>query len=122
MIIAIIYFIHVIFAVYAFCKSYQNDGWLQAFLNLGFIVTLFAVSLTVCEMIVGVFISDSGYRMQIPSNPVVLFLLKISGFYAQQGSTITLTPKDSVTLICVSLMEFFFYRFYFKKTGVTKVA
>src|SRR5580765_6984526 len=99
MIIAIIYFVHVIFAVYAFCRSYQSDGWLQAFLNLGFIVTLFAVSLTVCEMFVGVFISDAGYKMQMPGNPVFLFMLKISGFYAQQGSTITLTPKDTITLI-----------------------
>ncbi|MBL0109300.1 MAG: hypothetical protein IPP52_19020 [Ignavibacteria bacterium] len=32
MIIAVIYFIHAIFAVYAFSRSYQGDGWLQAFL------------------------------------------------------------------------------------------
>lgn len=122
MIIAVIYFLHVIFAFYAFSRSYQSDGWLQAFLNLGFIITLFAVSLTVCELIVGVFISDSGYRISMPSNPVFLFLLKISGFYAQEGNTVTLTPKDSITLICVSLLELFFYRFYFKKVKVTKVA
>lgn len=122
MIIAVIYFIHVIFAVYAFCKSYQNDGWLQAFLNLGFIITLFAVSLTVCEMIVGLFISDSGYRLTMPSNPVLLFFMKISGFYAQAGNIVTLTPKDSITLIFVSVLEFIFYRFYFKKVSTTKVA
>jgi len=122
MIIALIYFVHVIFAVYAFCRSYQTDGWLQAFLNLGFIITLFAVSLTVCELIVGVFISDAGYTMSMPGNPVFLFLLKISGFYAQQGTTITLTPKDSITLILVSVLEFFFYRFYFSKSKVTKAA
>ncbi len=122
MIIAVIYFIHVIFAVYAFAKSYQNDGWLQAFLNLGFIITLFAVSLTVCELVVGVFIPDSGYKMLMPENSVFLFLLKISGFYAQQGNIITLTPKDSITLILVSLLELSFYRFYFKKASVTKIA
>ncbi|MBK8552646.1 MAG: hypothetical protein IPL53_16875 [Ignavibacteria bacterium] len=122
MIIAVIYFIHVIFAAYAFCRSYQNDGWLQAFLNLGFIITLFAVSLTVCELFVGIFIPDTGYRMQIPDNQVLLFLLKISGFYAQQGTTITLTPKDSITLLFVAVLEFFFYRFYFKKASVTKIA
>ncbi len=122
MIIAVIYFIHVIFAVYAFCKSYQNDGWLQAFLNLGFIITLFAVSFTVCELIVGLFISDSGYSLPMPSNPAILFMLKISGFYAQQGNTVTLTPKDSITLIFVSMLELIFYRFYFKKIEVTKTA
>ncbi len=122
MIIAVIYFIHVIFAVYAFCKSYQSDGWLQAFLNLGFIIILFAVSLTVCELFVGIFISDTGYKLLMPSSPVLLFLLKISGFYAQQGNTITLTPKDSITLIFVSLVEFFFYRFYFKKVSTATIA
>ncbi len=95
MIIAVIYFVHVIFAIYAFCKSYQNDGWLQAFLNLGFIITLFAVSLTVCELFVGLFISDSGYRLTMPSSPVILFLMKISGFYAQQENIVTLTPKTA---------------------------
>ncbi|HAY35083.1 MAG TPA: hypothetical protein PK536_02730 [Ignavibacteria bacterium] len=122
MIIAVIYFIHVIFAVYAFARSYQNDGLLQAFLNLGFIITLFAVSLTVCELFVGLFISDTGYNMTLPVNSVLLFFLKISGFYAQQGVNITLTPKDSVTLILVSLLELTFYRFYFKKTEITKIA
>ena len=120
MIIAIIYFLHVIFAAYAFCKSYQSEGWLQAFLNLGFIVTLFAVSLTVCELRVSIFIPDSGYVIQIPKNQVLLFLLKISGFYDQQGTAVTLTPKDSITLIFVTVLEFFFYRFYFKKSVVTK--
>lgn len=122
MIIAVIYFVHVIFAVYAFSKSYQSDGWLQAFLNLGFIITLFAVSLTVCELIVGFFIPENGYRILMPSNAAILFMLKISGFYAQQGNTVTLTPKDSITLIFVSILELFFYRFYFRKTSVAKIA
>ncbi|MEO8665942.1 MAG: hypothetical protein ABI462_10630, partial [Ignavibacteria bacterium] len=55
-------------------------------------------------------------------NSFVLFLLKISGFYAQQGAIITLTPKDSITLILVTVLEFFFYRFYFSKAKVTKAA
>ncbi len=122
MIIAIIYYLHVIFAVYAFCKSYQNDGWLQAFLNLAFIITLFAVALTVCELFVGFFIPDSGYRITMPSNSIVLFLLKISGFYAQQSNIVILSPKDTITLVCVSILEIVFYRFYFQKAKVTKVA
>lgn len=120
MIIAVIYFIHVIFAVYAFAKSYQSDGWLQAFLNIGFIITLFAVSLTVCELFVGIFIPDAGYTFRMPGNQVLLFFMKISGFYSQQGTQITLTPKDSITLMFVSLLEFFFYRFYFKRTETAR--
>lgn len=120
MIIAVIYFLHAIFAVYAFARSYQQDGWLQAFLNLGFIITIFAVSLTVCELFIGLFIPDAGYRMAIPSNQVLLFFLKISGFYSQSGTVITLTPKDSITLIFVTMLETMFYRFYFKNTKVVK--
>lgn len=120
MIIAVIYFLHAIFAVYAFARSYQQDGWLQAILNLGFIITIFAVSLTVCELFIGLFIPDAGYRMTIPSNQVLLFFLKISGFYSQSGTVITLTPKDSITLIFVTMLETMFYRFYFKNTKVVK--
>lgn len=122
MIIAVIYFIHAIFAVYVFAKSYQSDGWLQAFLNIGFVITLFAVALTVCELITGIFIPDNGYKIGIPSNQVLLFFLKISGFYDQQGTIVTLTPKDSITLVFVTLLEYFFYTFYFRKTQVTKAA
>lgn len=122
MIIAVIYFLHAVFAVYAFAKSYQSDGWLQAFLNLAFIVTLFAVSLTVCELFVGLVIPDTGYRILIPTNKTLLFFLKISGFYSQEGTVVTLTPKDSITLVFVTVIEFVFYNFYFRKTQVTKAA
>lgn len=120
MIIAVIYFIHAIFAVYVFARSYQSEGWLQAFLNIGFIVILFSVSLTVCEIFTGLVISENGYSFTAPTNSVLMFFMKISGFYAQQGRTVTLTPKDSITLIFVTLIEYFFYKFYFNKLAVSK--
>ncbi len=115
MIIAVIYFVHAIFAVYVFARSYQSEGWLQAFLNLGFIIVLFAVSLTVCEIFTGLVVAESGYSFRAPSNAVLMFFMKISGFYSQQGPTVTLTPKDSITLILVTVLEYFFYSFYFSK-------
>lgn len=113
MIIAVIYFVHVIFAVYSFARSYQSEGVVQAVLNVMFIIILFAVSLTVCEIFTGLLIPEAGYSMEMPSNQVLLFFMKISGFYSQQGRTVTLTPKDSITLILVSVLEYYFYRFYF---------
>jgi hypothetical protein len=83
MIIAVIYFIHAIFAVYIFARSYQSEGWLQAFLNIGFVIILFSVSLTVCEIFTGLVISENGYSFTAPTSPVLMFLMKISGFYAQ---------------------------------------
>lgn len=120
MIIALIYFAHVIFAAYVFAKSYQSEGWMQAFLNVGFVIILFSVALTVCEIFTGLFISENGYSFTAPSNPVLLFFMKISGFYSQEGRTVTLTPKDSVTLILVTLIEYYFYRFYFRKLREVK--
>jgi hypothetical protein len=122
MIIAVIYFIHAIFAVYIFARSYQSEGWLQAFLNIGFVIILFSVSLTVCEIFTGLVISENGYSFTAPTSQVLMFLMKISGFYAQEGRTVTLTPKDSVTLIFVTMIEFFFYKFYFSKLSVSKQA
>lgn len=122
MIIAVIYFIHAIFAVYIFARSYQSEGWLQAFLNIGFVIILFSVSLTVCEIFTGLVISENGYSFTAPTSQVLMFLMKISGFYAQEGRTVTLTPKDSVTLIFVTMIEFFFYKFYFSKLSISKQA
>ena len=120
MIIAVIYFIHAIFAVYIFARSYQSEGWLQAFLNIGFVIILFSVSLTVCEIFTGLVISENGYSFTAPTSPVTMFLMKISGFYAQQERIVTLTPKDSVTLIFVTMIEYFFYKFYFSKLSISK--
>jgi hypothetical protein len=115
MIPVIIFYAHTIFAVYAFVRSYQKEGWLQAFLNIAFIIILFAVGWTICDLFVGFIISTDGYRVLMPENVIILFLLKISGFYAQDGSYVILTPKDSISLILLTFFEIIFYNFYFVK-------
>jgi hypothetical protein len=122
MIPVLIFYLHTIFAVYAFARSYQSDGLLQAFLNIAFIITLFAVGWTICDLIVGFFISPEGYRVLMPESVVLLFMLKISGFFAQEGTHVILTPKDSVSLILLTFIEIIFYNFYFARTKIAKVS
>lgn len=121
MIAVLIFYIHTIFACYVFVKSYQTDGLLQAFLNLVFIIILFAVGWTISDLLVGFFISQNGYEISVPQNTLTLNLLKLTGFYIPGGNGMALlNPKDSISLIFLSLMEFFFFRFYFQKTKVAR--
>lgn len=116
MIPVVIFYLHTIFAVYAFCKSFQSEGLLQAFLNTGFIIILFSVGWTISDLFVGFIISSNGYLIDMPVNKFYLSLLKISGFFTPGQGKGTLNPKDSISLIVLSVMEYYFYKFYFRET------
>ncbi len=118
MIPVIIFFAHTIFAVWAFGKSYQSDGLVQAILNVCFIIILFTVGWTVSDLIVGIFLSDSGYSIVLPHNPVALTFLKLTGFLRIQGGSGFIQPKDSVSLIVLTVIEYYFYKFYFRQTVI----
>ena len=53
----------------------------QAFLNVGFIIILFAVGWTVSDFFAGFLISDAGYVIDIPASKAAYALLKVSGFF-----------------------------------------
>jgi hypothetical protein len=121
LITVIIFYAHAIFATYAFCKSYQSDGLVQAFLNVAFIIVLFTVGWTVSDLFLGIFISASGYSIAIPQNNFLLLLLKSTGFFIPgSGGYGTIVPKDSLALIFLTFIEVLFYNFYFKKTKVVQ--
>ena len=117
MIPVLVFFGHTVFACYAFAKAYQNEGLLQAFLNIAFIIILFTVGWTISDLVVGFFISEGGYQIAIPFGKILQTILKMSGFFkpGENGSG-TLTPKDSISLIVLSVIEFYFYRFLLKGT------
>ncbi|MBL7127409.1 MAG: hypothetical protein ISS16_00315 [Ignavibacteria bacterium] len=119
MIPVIIFYAHAIFATYAFCKSYQSDGLVQAFLNVAFIVILFTVGWTVSDLFMGIIISENGYSIALPQNNILLMMLKLTGFFIPGGGGYgTIVPKDSLSLILLTIIEVLFYNFYFKKTKV----
>jgi hypothetical protein len=105
-----------IFACYVFSRTFQSDGIVMAFLNVAFIVVLFTVGWTISDLIIGFFISDSGYRIMIPQGKLFLTLIKMSGFFKPESADYAkLLPKDSIALIFLSSIEVLFYRFFFKE-------
>ena len=120
MIAVILFYLHTIFAVYAFCKSYQDEGFLQAFLNVGFIIILFSVGWTISDLLTGFLISANGYIIDVPKNVVLSSLLKISGFFTPLQGKGILYPKDSVSLIALTVTEYYFYKFFFKQVSPKK--
>jgi hypothetical protein len=115
----IIFFAHTVFLAWAFAKSYQNDGLVQAFLNVFFIVILFTVGWTLSDLVVGIIISADGYEIALPTGKLALFFLKLTGFVKIYGNGFgKLIPKDSISLVVLTIIEYFFYRFYFKQTTV----
>jgi hypothetical protein len=117
LIAVIIFYLHLIFACYVFCKTFQSDGAVMAFLNVAFIIVLFTVGWTLSDLIIGLFISENGYRIMIPQGKIFLTFLKLTGFFRpESGGYAKLLPKDSVALMFLSIIEIFFYRFFFKET------
>lgn len=114
MITVIIFYLHTIFAMYVFGKTYQSDGLMQAVLNLAFIIILFTVGWTVSDFFTGLFISETGYEIYLPINPLIHGLLKLTGFYKPISyDVIKIIPKDTISLILLSVAEYYFYRFFF---------
>jgi len=88
----------------------------MAFLNVAFIIVLFTVGWTLSDLITGLFISESGYRIMIPQGKVFLTIIKLTGFFKPESADYAkLLPKDSIALILLSTIEVLFYRFFFKE-------
>jgi hypothetical protein len=116
LIAVIIFYLHLIFACYVFCKTFQTDGAVFALLNVAFIVVLFTVGWTLSDLIVGLFISDAGYRILIPQGKALLTLIKMTGFFRPESAGYAkLLPKDAIALVFLSTIEVLFYRFFFRK-------
>lgn len=88
----------------------------MAFLNVTFIIVLFTVGWTLSDLIIGLFISENGYRILIPQGKFFLTFLKLTGFFRpESGEYAKLLPKDSIALIFLSTIEVLFYRFFFRE-------
>ncbi|MDO8550454.1 MAG: hypothetical protein Q7S39_09945 [Ignavibacteria bacterium] len=88
MITAFIFFGHLFFALYIFTKKWQNENLKSAFLNLALIGILFSVGWTIATMIAKLFMEPEGFGIQF--------------------------NRDTFSLTLLSIVEFFFYRVYYK--------
>jgi len=102
------------FAIFVFARSFQKDGLLQAILNLAFLVIIFTVGWTITALFIGLVISDGGYIVNVAPGSFLNGLLRLTGFYEPLGGdAVKLTPKDSISLLVLTIVEVFFYRFFF---------
>jgi len=100
--------------MYIFAKSFQKEGLLQAILNAGFIVIIFTVGWTIIDLLVSFIISPDGYIIHVSPGTFFNGLLRLTGFYEPLGGdTVKLTPKDAASLVVLTIVEVFFYRFFF---------
>jgi hypothetical protein len=89
MIAALIFSAHLIFILIIFTIKWQNESLGTAFTNLALIIVLFAVGWSIATAVVKIFIDSKGFGIQFDS--------------------------DTISLIILSIVEFFFYRFYYKE-------
>jgi predicted cation transporter len=89
MITALIFFIHLIFALVIFTKKWQEENLSTAFLNVALIGILFAVGWSIASIIAKLLLEPKGF-----------------GYYLD---------RDAASLIILSIGEFFFYRIYYKE-------
>lgn len=87
MISAIIFTAHLIFILVIFTKKWQDDSLQSAFINAGLIILLFSVGWSISTMLLKVFIEPEGF-----------------GIYFD---------RDAMSLTLLSIVEYFFYRFYY---------
>ena len=110
---------HTIFACYVFVRTYQREGIVQSLLNIAFIIIIFTVGWTISDLLVGFIVSADGYSISLPQSKTLLSLIKATGFFKPGSNGYGwISPKDSVSLLFLSTIEVFFYRFYFKNTKV----
>ena len=90
MISAIIFFAHFIFTLIIFTKKWQDEGSSAAWMNVGLIVILFAVGWTMTGMIAKIIMEQEGLGIHF--------------------------DRDTFSLALLTIMEVFFYRFYYSDT------
>ena len=90
MISAVIFFAHFLFLLIIFTWKWQTDGISAAFINVALILVLFAVGWTITGLIAQLLMEPKGL-----------------GLYFD---------RDTFSLTLLTIIEFFFYRIYYKET------
>lgn len=89
MIIAFLFYVHIIFGLYVFTKRWQDEGLGAAFLILIFVGIIFSVGWTLSSFFTSLIFPPQGFGK----------------FY----------NRDTISLTILTILEFFFYNNYFRK-------
>ena len=100
MIAIIVFYIHIIGAVYAFSKGYVEHKLVDAFMSLAFVAIIFSVGWTMAGFIVRFLFPEEGFGTWLDNDTSSLILvtlfeavLYITYFVKQRGKTTeTVTP------------------------------
>lgn len=94
MIPVVVFYAHVVFLVYIFTKNLIEEGGVNAFLSILFIIVIFSVGWTFSEFLLGFFIKPEGFGLMF--------------------------PRAAFSLILLTIIEIIFYKFYYKSKPVHK--
>lgn len=88
MISGLIFAAHIFFMLFIFTKKWQEENLTNALLNLSLIIILFTVGWSISGMLLKIFIEPEGFSLEF--------------------------NRDTLSLILLSFVEYFFYKFYYK--------
>ncbi len=88
MITAIIFFVHFLFTLIIFTKKWQEENLSDAFINIGLIGLLFTIGWSISGIIAKLLMPQKGLGIMF--------------------------DRDTFSLTILSVIEFFFYRMYYK--------
>jgi len=103
MIIFLIFVAHFIFWIYIFFKKKKEDSLSAAFQNLIFVVIIFAVGWTLFTLLLNIFMEPEGFGT-----------LVIEKLWGDKDQIIGFN-RDTITLLFLSVAEFFFFKNHFKE-------
>lgn len=89
MISALIFAGHLLFMCIIFTKKWQEEKLSSAFINLALMIVLFAVGWSITTSVVKIFFDQKGLGIQFDA--------------------------DTISLTLLSIVEFFFYKFYYRE-------
>ena len=89
MIISFIFALHFIFTLVIFTKKYQDESLSDAFQNVALIIILFFVGWPLVTMFIKIFSEPKGFGVHF--------------------------DRDSIVLTLFLIVEYFFYKFYYRE-------
>ena len=94
MISVLVFFLHIVFAIYILIKTSKQDSIKTGLLNIVFIIIIFSVGWTISTMLVKLFVPSEGFGKDLDA--------------------------DGIALAILAIAEYFFYRRYYKDLWTTE--
>lgn len=85
---------HLFFLLFIFTKKWQYESLQSALINASLIIVLFSVGWSISTMFLKIFIEPQGF-----------------GIYFD---------RDAISLTLLSIIEYFFYKFYYSEKDITE--